>query len=180
MTTPTLIERLRTDPALDGTTLGNEAADVIEAQAAEIDRLKNQTQLLLADCNNWAQEVKTERRLSFREERDALKTELAALKAQEPVAYGAFLPDGILYSQCKSKVQIEEYVNRIHQSSDSITLNVGPIYASPVAPVVEATYTLVGYINFDDIENMLEDRTAVVEPKKSGICKTALYKKEGS
>jgi hypothetical protein len=40
MTTQTLIERLRTEPMLDGMTLGNEAADALEAQAAEIAALK--------------------------------------------------------------------------------------------------------------------------------------------
>ena len=35
-----LIQRLRTDPCFDNTTLGNEAADALEKQQAEIERLK--------------------------------------------------------------------------------------------------------------------------------------------
>lgn len=35
-----LMEKLRTDPALDNTTLGNQAADALEAAKVEIEQLK--------------------------------------------------------------------------------------------------------------------------------------------
>jgi hypothetical protein len=43
---------------------------------AENERLKARTQTLIDECNTWAQELKNERRLSFRAERDALQSKL--------------------------------------------------------------------------------------------------------
>jgi hypothetical protein len=77
MTTPTLIERLI---ALGrGPCIFWEAADELKAQAAEIERLKK---LVV-----WNQEQRELDLAIGKKERDALRAELAALKAQpSPVA----------------------------------------------------------------------------------------------
>ncbi|EPH1498290.1 hypothetical protein L4P04_006263 [Pseudomonas aeruginosa] len=66
-----------------------------------------------------------------------LKTKLAELEKQEPVAWGAFhfggKRDGKLYTQCETEAQIEAYILDMHRSSDSLTLRKGPLYAAPVA-----------------------------------------------
>ncbi|HGN1358553.1 TPA: hypothetical protein ACKROF_001114 [Pseudomonas aeruginosa] len=66
-----------------------------------------------------------------------LKTKLAELEKQEPVAWGAFhfggKRDGKLYTQCETEAQIETYILDMHRSSDSLTLRKGPLYAAPVA-----------------------------------------------
>ncbi|HGN3233784.1 TPA: hypothetical protein ACKRQQ_001468 [Pseudomonas aeruginosa] len=65
-----------------------------------------------------------------------LKTKLAELEKQEPVAWGAFhfggKRDGKLYTQCETEAQIEAYILDMHRSSDSLTLRKGPIYTAPV------------------------------------------------
>ncbi|UXD82748.1 hypothetical protein NP274_00064 [Pbunavirus wadjak13] len=65
-----------------------------------------------------------------------LKTKLAELKKQEPVAWGAFhfggKRDGKLYTQCETEAQIEAYILDMHRSSDSLTLRKGPLYTAPV------------------------------------------------
>ncbi|USL88845.1 hypothetical protein [Pseudomonas phage vB_PaeM_FBPa14] len=66
-----------------------------------------------------------------------LKTKLAELEKQEPVAWGAFhfggKRDGKLYTQCETEAQIEAYILDMHRSSDSLTLRKGPLYTAPVA-----------------------------------------------
>ncbi len=54
---------------------------------AENERMKAQTQTLLYDCNTWAQELKNERRLSFRAERDKLQARLDAMGKGEAVQF---------------------------------------------------------------------------------------------
>ena len=67
-----------------------------------------------------------------------LKTKLAELEKQEPVAWGggAFhfggKRDGKLYTQCETEAQIEAYILDMHRSSDSLTLRKGPLYTAPV------------------------------------------------
>lgn len=65
-----------------------------------------------------------------------LKTKLAELEKQEPVAWGAFhfggKRDGKLYTQCETEAQIETYILDMHRSSDSLTLRKGPLYTAPV------------------------------------------------
>ncbi|MEM5325216.1 Lar family restriction alleviation protein [Paraburkholderia sp. JHI2823] len=46
--------------------------------------------------------------------------------------------DGKVYSTCDTEDQINQYIDQVHQSSDSITLIAKPLYAAPVAPA--ATY----------------------------------------
>ncbi|USL88753.1 hypothetical protein [Pseudomonas phage vB_PaeM_FBPa50] len=65
-----------------------------------------------------------------------LKTKLAELEKQEPVAWGAFhfggKRDGKLYTQCETEAQIEAYILDMHRSSDSLTLRKGSLYTAPV------------------------------------------------
>lgn len=48
-----------------------------------IERLEKENQQLLDDCNAWAQEVKTEQRLSFRDQVAKLEKELLETRARE-------------------------------------------------------------------------------------------------
>lgn len=50
----------------------------------------------------------------------------------EPVAWGLFdFSNGYLYNFCSSENRAEQYRNQVHQSSDSLTLEIKPLYASP-------------------------------------------------
>lgn len=68
--TQDLIARLRTDPAMDDTTLGNEAADALKAAQAEYTKYRNE----YATSHAALQFVKAER--------DAAQAEIAAVKAE--------------------------------------------------------------------------------------------------
>lgn len=47
----------------------------------------------------------------------------------EPVAWGLFdFSNGALYNFCSSESRAEQYQNQIHQSSDSLTLEIGALY----------------------------------------------------
>lgn len=75
MTTDTqdLIARLRTDPAMDSTTLGNETADKLEALQDELAQLNGYVQKANADVTEACVE------------RDAARARLAELEKQEPI-----------------------------------------------------------------------------------------------
>jgi hypothetical protein len=97
MTTPTLIERLRNTPNWQRESYGDwkqgtvhydrapfEAAGALEAQAAEIERLtqdRDEWKQSTIDANTNARSEEAKRR-AMQDERDTLKAELAALKAQ--------------------------------------------------------------------------------------------------
>ncbi|EPK7771234.1 hypothetical protein QFL30_003567 [Klebsiella oxytoca] len=47
------------------------------------------------------------------------------------VAWGLFdFSNGALYNFCSSKNKAEQYQNQVHQSSDSLTLEIKPLYAA--------------------------------------------------
>lgn len=56
-------------------------------------------------------------------------------EAQEPVAWGAFhSSSGRLYNHCPTEVELDRYIDQVHQSSDSITLRKGPLYTAHPSP----------------------------------------------
>lgn len=77
--------------------------------------------------------------------RDKAQAELQERRkadSAEPVAWGLFdFSNGKLYSFCSSEIAAEQYRNQVHQSNDSITLTIKPIYASP-QPAPEVPVTL--------------------------------------
>lgn len=60
-------------------------ANLVEVCNRQRERLEKENQQLLNDCNAWAQEVKKEQRLSFRDQVAKLEKELAESQAREEV-----------------------------------------------------------------------------------------------
>lgn len=66
--------------------------------------------------------------LPAEEAEELARMALAAIDS-EPVAWGLFdFSNGALYNFCSSESRAEQYRNQIHQSSDSVTLEIGPLY----------------------------------------------------
>jgi|GEM_PF-3173831 len=54
---------------------------------------------------------------------------------QEPVTWGLFhFASGEFYNACSSQGAAERHLNQVHQSNDSVTLIIRPLYAAPPAP----------------------------------------------
>ncbi len=74
------------------------------------------------------------------EESAAMASELLERRERdkhEPVAWGLFhFASGEFYNACSSQGAAERHLNQVHQSNDSVTLIIRPLYAAPPAPVV--------------------------------------------
>ncbi|HCF5867036.1 TPA: hypothetical protein NIH49_001635 [Pseudomonas aeruginosa] len=72
------------------------------------------------------------------QERDAALAKLAELERQEPAGWLAYHFGGkwngkIYGGPCDTKEEINRYIQQVHQSNDSVTLQGKPFYAAPVA-----------------------------------------------
>jgi hypothetical protein len=73
------------------------------------------------------------------EEADKAVDELAATKAEAtPICWGVFKSTGELYSFASSREHAENYVAQMHQSSDSLTLHVAPVYTHAATEPAQA------------------------------------------
>jgi hypothetical protein len=86
-----LIFKLR-EPNRIGGKLMNEAADAIEKLEAENAQLKQDN-----DCLNLELEILGNTSKAYLADRDALKAELAAMREQNPVAWGWKKSNGVIY-----------------------------------------------------------------------------------
>ena len=71
----------------------------------------------------------------YKNECDTLRSKIAQMEKQEPVAWGAFYfggkLNGKLYSQCDTEAQIDKYIVDRHRSDDSNTFRKAALYALP-------------------------------------------------
>lgn len=90
-----------------------------------------------------------------------------AEKNREPVAWGLFdFSNGTLYNFCSSESRAEQYQNQIHQSSDSLTLEIGPLYRHAQQPVVPDDYQHLK--NVRELYHKQEDRLFALAQRISG------------
>ena len=151
-TTQDLIAQLRTDQAMDGTTLGNEAADTLEALQAEldewrftnkIDELQRLNEELQRTCDSRGKMLliaglyptcTTEDAKTHLAERDAALARLAELEKQEPVIYQAKTKPGFLSTSAYAWEDCEKADFLVYEADG---VHVRGLYAAAGASPVE-------------------------------------------
>lgn len=107
-------------PSADGWNISGAAHTYVAA--SDYDKLRERVAVLEAQCEGESIVCG-----AYRDERDALRTELSALKAQEPVAYGRWaegLPKGTRLLRYDDRPLVD------YKPSESFDV---PLYAAPVA-----------------------------------------------
>ena len=122
--TQDLIARLRTDPAMDDTTLGNEAADALEAAQAEIELANARLHEVATLC------------ATVEQQRDAALARLAELEKQEPVAIAVADVTNTGYLQVRVHADAIKFGDKLFAAAGASPVQPSQAGESPRFPTV--------------------------------------------
>ncbi|EIV1877093.1 hypothetical protein L7E84_003500 [Salmonella enterica] len=92
----------------------------------------------------------------------------------EPACYALTNMAGEVYNTHSSAQNAGAYRDLIHQSDDSLTLRVTPLYAAPPAPVVPEKMNFSTACNFVQINGMAKEDRATLAMRAWNACRAAM------
>ncbi|EGO3299527.1 hypothetical protein QHJ36_002379 [Salmonella enterica] len=92
----------------------------------------------------------------------------------EPACYALTNMAGEVYNTHSSAQNAGAYRDLIHQSDDSLTLRVTPLYTVPPAPVVPEKMNFSTACNFVQINGMAKEDRATLAMRAWNACRTAM------
>ncbi|EJV4614221.1 TPA: hypothetical protein N2G32_000863 [Salmonella enterica] len=92
----------------------------------------------------------------------------------EPACYALTNMAGEVYNTHSSAQNAGAYRDLIHQSDDSLTLRVTPLYTVPPAPVVPEKMNFSTACNFVQINGMAKEDRAILAMRAWNACRSAM------
>ncbi|EKH2050962.1 hypothetical protein O4K18_003971 [Salmonella enterica] len=92
----------------------------------------------------------------------------------EPACYALTNMAGEVYNTHSSAQNAGAYRDLIHQSDDSLTLRVTPLYTVPPAPVVPEKMNFTTACNFVQINGMAKEDRAILAMRAWNACRSVM------